>query len=170
MLYAKIVNGAITQYPSAPFIDHPGTSFSLSWQGGEIEGDEYVVVVPAIQPTLDTETQKVIEATPVPIDGVWTQQWQVIDLTPEELAARLQARREAMVISPLQADLALTQAGLIGAVEAAVAAADMTTQKAWAKAKEFKRLSPLIISLAQTMGWTDTQLDDLFSAAALIEL
>lgn len=47
------------------------------------------------------------ETAPALVDGVWVQQWQVTDLTPEDLAARLQARRQTMVVSPLQADLAL---------------------------------------------------------------
>lgn len=71
-------------------------------------------------------------------------------------------------VSRFQARAALHNAGLLTAVEAAVAAADPFTQIAWADATEFRRDSPTIAALAVALGMTGAQLDDLFRAAALI--
>lgn len=101
-------------------------------------------------------------------------------LTPEEIAAlpipevaaalALASERAGMKVSRLQARVALLQAGLLPQVEAAVAAADPIIQMAWAEAIELRRYSPAILGLASALGLTDTQLDDLFRAAALVDL
>ena len=101
-------------------------------------------------------------------------------LTPEEIAAlptpevaaalALASDRAGMKVSRLQAKIAMMQAGVLPAVEAAVAAADPAVQMAWADAIEFRRFSPTILALSAQIGLTDTQLDDLFRAAALVDL
>lgn len=95
------------------------------------------------------------------------------DYTPEEEAAAdafaLTSMRSSMIVSRFQARAALLAAGLLPQVEAAVAAADPVTQMAWADAIEFRRNSPTIAALASAIGLTDTQLDDLFTAAAQIQ-
>ena len=101
-------------------------------------------------------------------------------LTPEEIAAlptpevaaalALASERAGMKVSGLQARVALLQAGLLPQVEAAVSAADPIIQMAWAKAIEFHRFSPTILALSAQLGMTDAQLDDLFRAAALVDL
>lgn len=82
----------------------------------------------------------------------------------------LASERAGMKVSGLQARVALLQAGLLPQVEAAVSAADPIIQMAWAKAIEFHRFSPTILALSAQIGLTDTQLDDLFRAAALVDL
>lgn len=71
-------------------------------------------------------------------------------------------------VSRFQARAALTNAGLIEDVEAAVAASDALTKLAWADALAFERASSTIAMLAGALGLTDTQVDDLFRAAAEI--
>lgn len=72
-------------------------------------------------------------------------------------------------VSRYQARAALHNAGLLSTVEAAVAAADDELIRiAWADATVFRRDSPTILALAEALGLTSTQLDDLFRAAALI--
>jgi hypothetical protein len=73
------------------------------------------------------------------------------------------------VVSRFQAKAALSAAGLLPAVEAALADADPLAQLAWAEAIEFRRQSPTILALATALGLTDAQLDDLFIAADQIE-
>ena len=82
----------------------------------------------------------------------------------------LASERAGMKVSRLQARVALLQAGLLPQVEAAVAAADPIIQMAWAEAIELRRYSPAILGLASALGLTDAQLDDLFRAAALVDL
>ena len=79
----------------------------------------------------------------------------------------LEDRRAEMACSRMQARIALHQAGLLGAVEAAVAEADPVVQIAWADATEFRRDSPTIAALAAALDppLTDEQLDDLFEQA-----
>ena len=88
---------------------------------------------------------------------------------PNDHPIAIDAQREAMVVSPFQAKTALEAAGLLTQVEGIIAAADATTQRAWSEAVEFKRLSPTILALANSIGLTDTQIDDLFRSAAGIE-
>lgn len=93
--------------------------------------------------------------------------------TPEEEAAAdaraIAAFRANAVVSRFQARAALHGAGLLSAVEAAVANADPITQLAWADALEFRRNSPTIAALAGIVGLTDEQIDNLFIAAERIQ-
>jgi hypothetical protein len=74
-----------------------------------------------------------------------------------------------MVCSRFQAKAALSAAGLLAGAEAAVAAGDAITQLAWAEAVEFRRNSATINAMASALSLSDTQVDDLFRAAMLIE-
>lgn len=96
----------------------------------------------------------------------------VRDYTPEEEAAAdafaLTLMRSGMVVSRFQARAALHGAGLLSAVETAVANADPITQLAWTDAQEFRRNSPTIAALAEIVGLTDEQIDNLFITAGQI--
>lgn len=73
-------------------------------------------------------------------------------------------------VSRFQARAALLQAGRLGDAEAAVAkASDPLLSLAWAEAIEWKRSSPALNALAEGIGMTQDEIDDLFRAAALIE-
>jgi hypothetical protein len=88
--------------------------------------------------------------------------------SPEEQAAQALAQeRNNMVCSRMQAKIAMYQAGILEAVESVISQADPLVQIAWNEAIEFRRNSPTIISLANTIDppLTETQLDDLFRAA-----
>jgi hypothetical protein len=94
----------------------------------------------------------------------------VRDMTFDEMTddQRLDVERDAMVVSRFQARAALMGADLLAATDALVAEADELTKLAWADAGTFERRSPAIASLGAQLGLTDTQIDDLFRAAALI--
>lgn len=81
----------------------------------------------------------------------------------------LRKQMDEMVVSRFQAKAALLQSGLLDQVETAVANADALTQLAWAEAQGFERQSPAILGIAQTLGWTSEQLDELFSQAVRIK-
>lgn len=72
-----------------------------------------------------------------------------------------------------QALRALSAAGLLGEVEAAIDALPEPERVAaridWDNAMDFRRDFPLVIRLAAALELTDGQLDDLFSAAAAIQ-
>ena len=73
------------------------------------------------------------------------------------------------VVSRFQARAALYQAGLLDQAEAAVAEGDALVKMAWADAREFRRHSPTVVAIADALGLTNEQVDDLFRDAALIE-
>ncbi len=76
---------------------------------------------------------------------------------PESVSPR--QIREAMI------DTNLNGTALIDAVEAAVAAGDRKLKNWWEFATSFERANPLVIAMAQGLGVTDQQLDDLFILA-----
>jgi len=82
--------------------------------------------------------------------------------TEQEL---LEEWRATTSVSKFQAKAALAQAGLLGQAKQAVAQADEITQIAWEDATEFNRNSPTIAAMAQALGLTDEQVDDLFKQA-----
>ena len=69
-------------------------------------------------------------------------------------------------VSPYQARRALNAAGLREAVETAVASASYEVRDAWEYALTVERASPMIAALAAALGLSETQVDDLFIAAA----
>lgn len=75
---------------------------------------------------------------------------------------------DTLTVSRFQAKAALLQAGLLDQVEAAVANSDPITQLAWAEALGFERQSPAILGIAESLGWTAEQLDELFAKAVRI--
>lgn len=96
--------------------------------------------------------------------------------TAAEVAAREadeavaeRARLDELTVTRFQARAALLNAGQLAAVEAAVAQADALTQMAWAEATTFRRGSTSIVALVQGGMFSESEMDALFAAAALIE-
>lgn len=73
-------------------------------------------------------------------------------------------------VTAAQGGIALIQAGLMGAVQAAVDAPDTPAEVkwAWSRATSWHRHSPGLLYLATKAGITSQQMDDLFTAAAQI--
>lgn len=90
----------------------------------------------------------------------------------DELEARHEAWRAANVpevVTPFQARTALRLAGHFDNVMTIINAADDMTKDAWEYATEFRRTSPLLNGLAQQLGISQQQLDELFIAAGAVE-
>lgn len=100
-----------------------------------------------------------------------TLEW--LDDSPKPTEAELDALTPPapipQTVSRFQARAALLQAGKLAEAEAVVSQADVITQLAWAEATEWKRSSPAINTLAEAIGLTQDDIDDLFRAAAEIE-
>lgn len=95
-MQAKITNGAVEQYPYSfqqLKNDNPQTSYP-STPSAEGLLSYGLHEVTAVQPQYDQTTHRVEEATPTLVDGAWTQTWNIIPLTEEELAQR-EAKRLA---------------------------------------------------------------------------
>ena len=71
-------------------------------------------------------------------------------------------------VSPRQARLALSAAGLLAQVNAIVRTADEQTQITWDYALSINRTDPMIEQIATALGLSETQVDDLFAAAAML--
>ncbi len=95
---------------------------------------------------------------------------QVIIKTAEEIVReRLESERSGMVVSAFQAEQALDDMGHLEAAETAISQADKKVKRAWTKATEFRRNSPTVQAVAQAIGITDEELDELFRHAKTIE-
>ena len=86
--YAKINGDTILEFPSYPQRDHPQTSFAEGWQGGEIEGNTYVLVEIEDTPATDYLTQDTEVEAPKKVAGKWKVKTKVKDISPEEKAKR----------------------------------------------------------------------------------
>lgn len=89
MQYALIENNAVAAYPYSVQqlrADHPNTSFPDSLNP-DVLTEFGVFPVYETQPEAhDQNTQKPIELAPALVDGIWQRQWEIVDLTPEEIA------------------------------------------------------------------------------------
>lgn len=92
------------------------------------------------------------------------------EYTPESTEAwALRRTRERMHVSRFQGLAALSQMGLLAAIEAYIEnSGDPIVQLAWREAS-FKRLSPMVETIGGQIGLSDLQLDDIFALAATIE-
>lgn len=73
-------------------------------------------------------------------------------------------------ISRLQAKAVLMLRGHLEDVEAILAVEHPLTRLAWTEAQTFCRTAPLIISVANQMGWSPEYVDDLFREAKAINM
>lgn len=76
--------------------DNPQTSFPKNPTKEMLESYGVYEVEQVDLPAYDSSTHRVEEGTPVQIENVWTQAWNVIALTPEEIAQQ-QAKYAAQV-------------------------------------------------------------------------
>jgi len=67
--------------------DNPNVSFSVLPTADDLAPFYVFEVQPVEPPATDQRTQRVEEALPELVDGVWQQHWAVRDATPEEIAA-----------------------------------------------------------------------------------
>lgn len=94
--YAKITKGKVEAYPYSIGQlrrDNPNTSFPKSIPDETLA--EYGVFTVADQPTpsFDLATQRAEQATtPELVDGLWVIGWSVVNLTAEEIAAKVEAK------------------------------------------------------------------------------
>lgn len=72
------------------------------------------------------------------------------------------------VVTMRQANRALLAAGLLDAVDAAIAQSPREARIDWERAQDVERSNPLVASLAASLGLSDAQLDELFVAAAAL--
>lgn len=133
--------------------------------------EDYAPVQPTAAPQHDAATHKAVELPPVLMEGQWHQAWDVVSLTPEEI----DAARRAMVpqsCTRRQGRLALLQAGLLAAVETAIAAITDPVQRMSAQieyeADTWERANAFLQAMWAQLGGTPDELDALFMSAVTL--
>jgi hypothetical protein len=71
--------------------DEPSRSFSVSPSAAELAHYDVFRVQLLEQPEYDPATHRVVEVQPALVDGQWLQQWELVELTPEESEAYYRA-------------------------------------------------------------------------------
>ncbi len=167
-MYALLVAEETARYPmSLPELRRalPHVSFTNAPGAAELARFGVVEVQAGAQPAYDPDTQTLVEGMPILDGGQWREQWTVQDLTAEEVATRLIARRASLTCTPRRARIVLRRAGLLAAVEAWIATADEETQIEWEFATEIRRDWPALLACGAALGLTEEQLDGLFAQA-----
>lgn len=134
---------------------------------GRAEQFRVVEMVEVEQPTYNPMTQAVEETDPALIGEIWTQQWQVIELSPEEI----QANQKALVPSSITRRQAIQALRIHGITKAMVSDAlaaipdDLQRDLAmieWEDSQVFERNRQLVESMGAAFGMNEAQLDALF--------
>tara|TARA_R100000306_G_C4282016_1_gene95568 strand:- start:74 stop:472 length:399 start_codon:yes stop_codon:yes gene_type:complete len=115
MLYAKIENGAVAQYPysfSNLRKDNQNTSFPKTSMADESIRSDYGVVEVISLGIPQSETHNSSEGDPELINGSWTQVWNQTPKTAEELDQQVQANRLAEYGTPEMQIEFITEQGL----------------------------------------------------------
>ena len=150
---------------------HPNTSFPLVLTADLLNDFGADPVLEGPQPSLTAGQYARYDGVIEDANGNWMTSYVAVDYTAEELAAKTEQWRQSAVVTPFQGKAALFQAGLLDDVESLIsdASTDTITKLAWANALEWKRLSPMIVSLATALSLTDEQVDTLFKEASSVE-
>ncbi len=169
-MYAKINNGAVDQYPytyEQLKTSSPQSSWPVAMPPDRLAEYGMVHVVVISQPAHDTLTEKIVEKAPVfnAEKDRWEQSFDIVPLTADELRARVPT-----AVSMRQARLSLLEAGLLQAVNDAIAAMPGADGEAarieWEYATEVRRDSPLVAALAGPLNLADADLNQLFISAS----
>jgi len=92
MTYAYLQSGTVVEYPVYAGdiqLQFPNTSFSIPF----VPPSDYVFVTGIPQPYCD-HTQNITEGTPELIKDIWTQVWNIVDATTEQITERTDAKKQ----------------------------------------------------------------------------
>ena len=98
MLYAKVENGSISQYPYSIHSlkkENSNTSFPRTAMDIDSVRSDYGIVEVAELSSPVSETHNVSEGSPALVNGVWTQSWEQAPKTAIELEAQVIDQRRA---------------------------------------------------------------------------
>ena len=103
MRIIKIDTGEYPLFPADLRERYPNVSFPIDLLDEHLASWGYAVVQLTTKPEPGS-LQKVVELDPIEIDGVWTQQWAVVDLEGEELEAAQQGIAAEQAAAKLAAE------------------------------------------------------------------
>jgi len=95
--YARTKNGVLLDYPYSHetlLLDNPNTKFDkrhdlVGWfnqtESATIHGNKLEEVVEGLIPEYDPRTHKIFKSAPTLVEGAWTEQWSIVELSEGEL-------------------------------------------------------------------------------------
>lgn len=147
----------------------PEVSFPTTGPDAEFLQANSALEVTVWKPT--TETQKLVSVVPY-IEGQMVFTVKVEEKTQEELASETASKltkKNDQTVSMKQARLALSRKKLLDDVNAALTLIEgqegEESRIIWDFATEVKRGDVLVQSLISILGWTETELDEIFALA-----
>lgn len=167
-MYIRVEQSGNKTYPySIAKLKAAFPNVSFPGQVPEATLNDYGVytVQPTDKPSFNSLYQRLEEAEPTQVNGQWTQSWNVIDLTTDEV----NQKRFNMSITPRQARLLLSRMGLLTDIQTYLE--NQGNEEAlieWEYATSYNRLSQWVLSVQTQMAWTDEQLDQMFIDGAKI--
>ena len=135
---------------------HPNVSIP---SGADLSHLGYMQIEPTARPTC-AENERPVRSIAQDSGGQWRESWSIETIPIEEW-------RVSASISRLQARLQLLDAGLWAGVMAWAAAADPASAAFFDDAQVWRRNDPTLAAAAAQLGLSESDLDDLFRAAAL---
>ena len=168
-MYVKITNGEASLYslrdlrkanPNTSYPAEPTTALLAEWGLFPFNAVE--------PPAYDSATQVVEHHGYVETAGTYGDLYVVRGKTADELAVDLAATRSRMTCSKMQGILTLgeTKWGEVLAYRETAAWAEKTVIDS---AQDWRRTSQNIQFIGYLVGYTDAEMDDLFTAAALVK-
>lgn len=98
-MHARIINGAVETYPYSIGRlrkDNPNTSFPRTPSDALLAVYDVFPVQRVERPEHHPLKQDLHERTPEYVDGAWRQVWELVDVSPEELARRVEEQHEQL--------------------------------------------------------------------------
>lgn len=168
----KIVDGAPAEYSISQLKrDNPQVSFPREIRDETLAEYGVFTVADAPAPEIN-EGERVTYLPPELVDGVWTRQCvvePVAVVVPRVISDRqfFHALAKMTVISEQEALAAVATGSIPQAMSDIVEAMPVDSERFDAKmflsgAVEFRRDHPLVAVFGAAMGWTESQIDDLF--------
>jgi hypothetical protein len=97
-MYIKLNNGVPERYSVRQLRrDNPNTSFPQDIPDDVLAEYGVYPLAPIEQPSFDPAVERPAEGTPVLQNGKWVQTWDLVPLTPEELAERAEQHRMMVI-------------------------------------------------------------------------
>jgi hypothetical protein len=167
MAYIKIDDKAIVAVSDImrayPYVSFPNTE----WTDEVLQPFGYAVLHRPNTHPFPSENEILVDGEPYEEGGKWYLPYIVRPLTPEEIEIRLNNWRESAYCTPFQGRVALANAGLLEQIESIINVPETNQEVkiAWEYAIEWRRMSPMILSMSTALGLTDEQVDELFRSA-----
>jgi hypothetical protein len=147
-------------------LDEPSRSISVAPRAEELEFYGVFRVTPQQQPEFDPAVERVQEVAPIEDGGQWLQQWELVELTPEEQEAVYRANNpprwiEFWAALPDEVDELLEAAGAVkrrlehGLSVGLGKAADGDSRvflSAWQQAKTLGLIQPELVAGVQSLA------------------